>query len=97
MLVNLKDAKVQERRERLGLGGEHYQKLSIGAEVPRSRDMGETNEQTKLHIHTALGNELSLKVGDGANRKGGISWGCFTPPLLHRRSDMPCPTITFPS
>jgi hypothetical protein len=27
--------------------------------------------------------ELSLKVGDGANRKGGISWGCLTPPLLH--------------
>ena len=41
--------------------------------------------------------ELSLKVGDGANREGGISWGCFTPPLLHRRSDMPCPTITFSS
>src|SRR6266436_2270463 len=35
--------------------------------------------------------ELSLKVGDGGNRKGGISWGCLTPPLLHRRSDMPCP------
>ena len=27
--------------------------------------------------------ELSLKVGDGANRKGGISWGCLTPPLIH--------------
>jgi hypothetical protein len=38
--------------------------------------------------------ELSLKVGDGGNREGGISWGCLTPPLLHRRSDMPCPTIT---
>src|ERR1700756_1557758 len=37
--------------------------------------------------------ELSLKVGDGGNRKGGISWGCLTPPLLHRRSDMPCPMI----
>ncbi|WMT71711.1 efflux RND transporter periplasmic adaptor subunit [Bradyrhizobium sp. Ash2021] len=41
-----------------------------------------------------LDGELSLKVGDGGNRKGGISWGCLTPPLLHRRSDMPCPTIT---
>ncbi|MGC0395372.1 hypothetical protein ACVIU7_009262 [Bradyrhizobium liaoningense] len=41
--------------------------------------------------------ELSLKVGDGGNREGGISWGCLTPPLLHRRSDMPCPTITSPS
>src|SRR5207247_10702528 len=39
-------------------------------------------------------NELSPKVGDGGNREGGISWGCLTPPLLHRRSDMPCPTIT---
>ena len=37
---------------------------------------------------------LSLKVGDGGNREGGISWGCLTPPLLHRRSDMPCPKIT---
>jgi hypothetical protein len=27
--------------------------------------------------------ELSLKVGDGKNRKGGISWGCLTTPLLH--------------
>src|SRR5450631_3872405 len=41
--------------------------------------------------------ELSPEVGDGGNRKGGISWGCLTPPLLHRRSDMPCPTITSPS
>src|ERR1700681_5037007 len=40
--------------------------------------------------------ELSPKVGDGGNREGGISWGCLTPPLLHRRSDMPCPTITSP-
>src|SRR4051794_7341356 len=39
-------------------------------------------------------NELSPKVGDGGKRKGGIAWGCLTPPLLHRRSDMPCPTIT---
>jgi len=38
--------------------------------------------------------ELSPKVGDGGNREGGISWGCLTPPLLHQRSDMPCPTIT---
>src|SRR5437879_1165223 len=43
---------------------------------------------------SALPRELSLKVGDGGNREGGISWGCLTPPLLHQRSDMPCPTIT---
>ena len=41
--------------------------------------------------------ELSPKVGDGVNRKGGISWGCLTPPLLHRRSDMPCSKITLSS
>src|SRR5229473_4809573 len=41
--------------------------------------------------------ELSPKVGDGGNREGGISWGCLTPPLLHQRSDMPCPTIRHPS
>jgi len=45
-------------------------------------------------IKQAQQNELSLKVGDGGNREGGISWGCLTPPLLHRRSDMPCPKIT---
>jgi hypothetical protein len=38
--------------------------------------------------------ELSLEVGDGGNREGGISWGCLTPPLLHQRSDMPCPKLT---
>jgi integrase len=45
-------------------------------------------------IRSERGGELSPEVGDGGNRKGGISWGCLTPPLLHRRSDMPCPTIT---
>ncbi len=38
--------------------------------------------------------ELPPEVGDGGNREGGISWGCLTTSLLHRRSDMPCPTIT---
>jgi hypothetical protein len=41
--------------------------------------------------------ELSPKVGDGGNREGGISWGCLTPPLLHRRSDMPSHRITLSS
>jgi hypothetical protein len=36
----------------------------------------------------------SLRVGDRANRKGGMSWRRLTSPLLHRRSDMPRPTIT---
>jgi hypothetical protein len=39
------------------------------------------------------GKELWPEFGDGLSGKGGISWGCSTPPLLHRRSDMPCPTI----
>ena len=34
-------------------------------------------------IDRGQGPELSLKVGDGKNRKGGISWGCLTTPLLH--------------
>ena len=27
--------------------------------------------------------ELWAKVGDGVKGKGGVSWGCSTPPLLH--------------
>ena len=46
------------------------------------------------HYSMFVSTELSPKVGDGGNRKGGISWGCLTPPLLHRRSDMPCLKIT---
>ena len=41
-----------------------------------------------------MARELLPEVGDGGNREGGISWGCLTTSLLHRRSDMPCPTIT---
>src|SRR5258708_15087252 len=37
--------------------------------------------------------ELSPKVGDGGDQKGGISAGGLTPPLLHPKSDMPCPTV----
>ena len=51
-------------------------------------------ETTISDLMTGPAAELSLKVGDGGNREGGISWGCLTPPLLHRRSDMPCPKIT---
>src|ERR1700676_3455052 len=50
------------------------------------------NSQTCARCYVLL--ELSPKVGDVGNREGGISWGCLTPPLLHRRSDMPCPRIT---
>ena len=37
--------------------------------------------------------ELSPKVGEGVNRGRRHIVGVFEPPLLHRRSDMPCPTI----
>jgi CheY-like chemotaxis protein len=56
--------------------------------VPFVYSTGNTNRSLRD------GYELSLKVGDGGNREGGISWGCLTPPLLHQRSDMPCPKIT---
>ena len=38
--------------------------------------------------------ELLPKVGEGMNRGRRHIVGVFEPPLLHRRSDMPCPTIT---
>ena len=38
--------------------------------------------------------ELLPKVGEGVNRGRRHIVGVFEPPLLHRRSDMPCPTIT---
>src|SRR5882724_2152390 len=60
----------------------HRDELDLG-DIVQMREFG------AKHPH-----ELSLKVGDGGNREGGISWGCLTPPLLHRRSDMPCPKIT---
>ena len=39
-------------------------------------------------------NELWPKVGEGVNRGRRHIVGVFEPPLLHRRSDMPCPMIT---
>jgi LysR family hydrogen peroxide-inducible transcriptional activator len=57
--------------------------------------LGTALPKLKLYLREApTPVELSPKVGDGGNRKGGISWGCLTPPLLHQRSDMPCPKIT---
>ena len=38
--------------------------------------------------------ELLPKVGEGVNRGRRHIVGVFEPPLLHRRSDMPCPAIT---
>jgi hypothetical protein len=56
--------------------------------------LSSSEENASVEMKALVGFELSLKVGDGGNREGGISWGCLTPPLLHRRSDMPCPKIT---
>ena len=70
-----------------------FNSLVFGLEA----DASWTNLRGRGSFNTIPGDvnwELSLKVGDGGNREGGISWGCLTPPLLHRRSDMPCPKIT---
>ena len=42
---------------------------------------------------TGMRMELWPKVGEGVNRGRRHIVGVFEPPLLHRRSDMPCPTI----
>ena len=46
------------------------------------------------HASDQLKKELWPKVGEGVNRGRRHIVGVFEPPLLHRRSDMPCPTIT---
>ena len=43
------------------------------------------------------GNELCAEVGDGVNRGRRHIVGLFDDLTLHRRSDMPCRTITSPS
>jgi hypothetical protein len=45
-------------------------------------------------IHFADAEELWPKFGDGLNRGRRHIMGVFEPPLLHRRSDMPCLKIT---
>src|SRR5882762_782798 len=72
---------------------EHQESSAVSCQPPTSIQGHRTlsNNRNDRGVGTM---ELSLKVGDGGNRKGGISWGCLTPPLLHRRSDMPCPKIT---
>ena len=45
-----------------------------------------------LLLHVAA--ELWPKVGEGVNRGRRHIVGVFEPPLLHRRSDMPCSMIT---
>jgi hypothetical protein len=60
-----------------------------------ARIMIAIGDKTADRWHLELG--LCAKVGDGANREGGIWWGCLTTSLLHRRSDMPCRMIPLSS
>src|ERR1700749_4952614 len=78
-----------EQLQNLLVGELHHRIKNILATV-----MAITSQSLRSAETTEAGRELSAKVGDGPNREGGISWGCLTPPLLHSRSDMPCPTIT---
>ena len=50
----------------------------------------------RMRATAVLFKGLSLlpKVGEGVNWGRRHIVGVFEPPLLHRRSDMPCPTIT---
>lgn len=97
--VGVSPATVSRILRRLGVntpppkGGGFGLRLEAGLIDPSGRFV-----QTTLKLSSgSSGFELSPKLGDGGNREGGISWGCLTPPLLHRRSDMPCPRITLSS
>jgi len=79
-------------RENDALGSNFVSDYAFDAFAPFAEAIGRVLEEDETECLASL--ELSPKVGDGGNRKGGISWGCLTPPLLHRRSDMPCPKIT---
>src|SRR5262249_49502780 len=72
-----------------GFGRGLLQRRPKGVASPRP-----TTPQNRVRIDPE---ELCAEVGDGANREGGISWGCLTTSLLHRRSNMPCQTITLSS
>ena len=66
------------------------------------QDLGEEVERAKAAKRERMAaspfsggrNELWPKVGEGVNRGRRHIVGVFEPPLLHRRSDTPCPTIT---
>jgi prevent-host-death family protein len=80
------------------VGGPPCQAYSIP--VGRSRMMGdpdfEEDERHTLYLEylkIIIDHELSPEVGDGGNSGRRHIVGCLTPPLLHRRSDMPCPRI----
>ena len=48
---------------------------------------------SKPYDHRLVLDELWLKVGESVNRGRRHIVGVFEPPLLHRRSDMPCSMI----
>jgi hypothetical protein len=53
----------------------------VADERIRSEELDGLGPITKEAVKHA---ELSPKGGEGTNRAGGISWGCLTPPFLHR-------------
>ena len=57
----------------------------------RGVSVAEASRDLDVHENVV---ELLPKVGEGMNRGRRHIVGVFKPPLLHRRSDMPCPTIT---
>jgi hypothetical protein len=61
---------------------------------PRLRDHGQVELAHRDSAVRYQRQELWPKVGEGVNRGRRHIVGVFEPPLLHRRSDMPCPTIT---
>ncbi|MGE0290072.1 MAG: hypothetical protein AB7P16_27625 [Bradyrhizobium sp.] len=85
--------------------GHHTHPIDIQRALAGNYDAapGKRNLQLEARAHIEVQQsidedqaELCAEVGDGGNREGGISWGCLTTSLLHRRSDMPCRTIMSP-
>jgi hypothetical protein len=72
----------------------------LGMAVIEGRErhiVGGVDTHKDLHVAAVVDEqdriELWPKVGEGVNRGRRHIVGVFEPPLLHRRSDMPCPTI----
>jgi hypothetical protein len=83
--------KTNERGERL-----IWLDPAVVARLRAMRGPGESYSDVILKLVGMEGRvpELWPKVGEGVNRGRRHIVGVFEPPLLHRRSDMPCPTIT---
>jgi hypothetical protein len=76
--------------------------LAVRDAIPKERDLAKAEFATlrlKLLKIAARVVEMASrvlwpKVGEGVNRGRQHTMGVFEPPLLHRRSDMPCSMIT---